>query len=191
MVKGQKAKAIGTPEQISEEAAKPLDQSAIVVGTGRHAVLQLQSAGGGQRCGRGRADEMLRGPSLTGKATERKTWYKASMLWSASSQDQEPGCRSRLDQLVGELPGGREHRSGGAGHPAEHRDPGRRSSPSSLRRSRRSRNTSPTSSPRSATPRSPHPPAAARWRPSCSVTGLMSSSGGRAQPTPRRSSWTR
>jgi len=33
MVKGVKAKALGTPEQISEENAKPLDQSAIVVGT--------------------------------------------------------------------------------------------------------------------------------------------------------------
>jgi multiple sugar transport system substrate-binding protein len=30
--------------------------------------------------------KLLRGPSLTGKATERKTWYKASMLWSASAK---------------------------------------------------------------------------------------------------------
>ena len=34
--------------------------------------------------------EMLRGPSLTGKATERKTWYKASMLWSASAKTKNP-----------------------------------------------------------------------------------------------------
>ena len=33
MLKGQKAKALGTAEQISEESAKPLDQSAIVLGT--------------------------------------------------------------------------------------------------------------------------------------------------------------
>ena len=33
---------------------------------------------------------MLRGPSLTGKATERKTWYKASMLWSASAKTKNP-----------------------------------------------------------------------------------------------------
>ena len=33
MVKAQKAKAIGTPQQISEEGPKPLDQSAIAVGT--------------------------------------------------------------------------------------------------------------------------------------------------------------
>ena len=53
MVKFQKAKALGTPEQISEEAAKPLDQSATSRRDCRHAVLQLQSAGSGQRCGRG------------------------------------------------------------------------------------------------------------------------------------------
>ena len=33
---------------------------------------------------------MLRGPSLTGKATDRKTWYKASMLWSASAKTKNP-----------------------------------------------------------------------------------------------------
>ena len=33
MVKFEKAKAFGTAEQISEESAKPLDQSAIVTGT--------------------------------------------------------------------------------------------------------------------------------------------------------------
>ena len=34
--------------------------------------------------------KMLRFPSLTGKATDRKTWYKASMLWSASSKTKNP-----------------------------------------------------------------------------------------------------
>ena len=34
--------------------------------------------------------EMLRGLSMTGKATDRKTWYKASMLWSASAKTQNP-----------------------------------------------------------------------------------------------------
>ena len=34
--------------------------------------------------------EMLRGPSMTGKATDRKTWYKASMLWSASAKTKNP-----------------------------------------------------------------------------------------------------
>jgi multiple sugar transport system substrate-binding protein len=91
MVKGQKAKALGTVEQISEEQAKPLDQSAIV--TGRAAMhyfnsnqeLALSNAAGGDYL-----MEMLRGPSLAGKATERKTWYKASMLWSASAKTKSP-----------------------------------------------------------------------------------------------------
>jgi multiple sugar transport system substrate-binding protein len=90
MVKGQKAKALGTPAQISEESAKPLDQSALV--TGRAAIQywnsnQLEAvtnAAGGELM------EMLRGPSMTGKATDRKTWYKASMLWSASSKTKNP-----------------------------------------------------------------------------------------------------
>ena len=65
--------------------------------------LEAVSAAAGQQL------KMLRGPSLAGKATERKTWYKASMLWSASSQDQESRRGNRLDQLVCELPGGRKH----------------------------------------------------------------------------------
>jgi pectin-derived oligosaccharide transport system substrate-binding protein len=95
MVKFQKAKAIGTPEQISEEgagpSAKPLDQSALVVGNagmGASNSNQLEAisaaAGGEELMG------MLRYPSLTGKATERKAWYKASMLWSASAKTKNP-----------------------------------------------------------------------------------------------------
>jgi multiple sugar transport system substrate-binding protein len=90
MVKAQKAKAIGTPEQVSEESAKPLDQSAIV--TGKAAMqyynsnqLEAVSAAAG-----GDLMKLLRGPSMTGKATDRKTWYKASMLWSASAKTKNP-----------------------------------------------------------------------------------------------------
>ena len=89
MLKGQKAKAFGTPEQASEESAKPLDQSALVVGTAAMQYynsnqLEAVSAAAGQQL------KMLRGASLAGKATERKTWYKASMLWSASSKSKNP-----------------------------------------------------------------------------------------------------
>jgi multiple sugar transport system substrate-binding protein len=89
LVKGQKAKGLGTPEKISEEAGKPLDQYAIVVGTAAMACsnsnqLEAISAAAGQQM------KILRGPSLAGKATERKTWYKASMLWSASSKTKNP-----------------------------------------------------------------------------------------------------
>jgi len=91
MVKFQKAKALGTPEQISEEAAKPLDQSALVVGSAAmqyynsNQLEAVSAAAGGDYL-----MEMVRGPSLTGKATERKTWYKASMLWSASAKTKNP-----------------------------------------------------------------------------------------------------
>ena len=53
MVKFQKAKAIGTAQQISEEglgpSAKPLDQSALVGREGRHADLEHQPARSDQR----------------------------------------------------------------------------------------------------------------------------------------------
>jgi multiple sugar transport system substrate-binding protein len=94
MVKFQKAKAIGTPEQISEEDGKPLDQSAVVVGKAAMQYynsnqLEAVSAAAKKATG-GELMEMLRGPSLTGKATDRKTWYKASMLWSASAKTENP-----------------------------------------------------------------------------------------------------
>jgi multiple sugar transport system substrate-binding protein len=98
MVKFQKAKALGTPEQISEEgsgpSAKPLDQSAIVVGKAALSAsnsnqLEAISAAGKGVTG-GKLMGMLRYPSLAGKATERKAWYKASMLWSASAKTKNP-----------------------------------------------------------------------------------------------------
>jgi multiple sugar transport system substrate-binding protein len=91
LVKGVKAKAFGTPEQITEEIAKPLDQNAIVLGnaglqySNSNQLEAISNAAGGDYL-----MEILRGPSLAGKATERKTWYKASMLWSASAKSQNP-----------------------------------------------------------------------------------------------------
>jgi multiple sugar transport system substrate-binding protein len=90
MVKGVKAKAIGTPEQISEEQAKPLDQSAIVVGTAAMQYYNSNQLEAVSNAAGGDLMKMLRGPSITGKATERKTWYKASMLWSASAKTKNP-----------------------------------------------------------------------------------------------------
>ena len=90
MVKAQKAKAIGTPEQISEEAAKPLDQSAIVVGKAAMQYYNSNQLEAVSAAAGGDLMKMLRGPSMTGKATERKTWYKASMLWSASAKTKNP-----------------------------------------------------------------------------------------------------
>jgi multiple sugar transport system substrate-binding protein len=89
LVKGVKAKAFGTPEQMTEELAKPLDQSAIVVGT---AAMQYQNSNQllAVSNAAGQKIEMLRPPSLAGKATERRGWYKASMLWSASAKTKNP-----------------------------------------------------------------------------------------------------
>ena len=90
MVKGVKAKALGTPEQISEENAKPLDQSAIVVGTAAMQYYNSNQLEAVSAAAGGELMKMLRGPSFTGKANERKTWYKASMLWSASAKTKNP-----------------------------------------------------------------------------------------------------
>ena len=90
MVKYQKAKAIGSPEQISEESAKPLDQSALVVGTAAMQYYNSNQLEAVSAAAGGDLMKMLRFPSLTGKATERKAWYKASMLWSASAKTKNP-----------------------------------------------------------------------------------------------------
>jgi multiple sugar transport system substrate-binding protein len=90
MLKGVKAKALGTPAQISEESAKTLDQSAIVVGTAAMQYYNSNQLEAVSAAAGGELMNMLRGPSMTGKATDRKTWYKASMLWSASSKSKSP-----------------------------------------------------------------------------------------------------
>ncbi len=90
LLKGVKAKAFGRPEQISEEIAKPLDQSAIVVGTAGIQFYNSNQLEAVTNAAGGELMEMLRGPSMTGKATDRKTWYKASMLWSASARTKNP-----------------------------------------------------------------------------------------------------
>ena len=93
MVKFEKAKAIGTAQQISQEglgpSAIPLAQSALVVGKAAMAnsnsnQLEATNAAAGKEM------KMLRYPSLTGKAADRKAWYKASMLWSASAKTKHP-----------------------------------------------------------------------------------------------------
>ncbi len=86
LLKGVKAKAFGSPEQISEEVSKPLDQSAIVVGRAAIQFYNSNQLEAVTNAAGGELMEMLRGPSMTGKATDRKTWYKASMLWSASAK---------------------------------------------------------------------------------------------------------
>lgn len=100
MVKFQKAKAIGTPQLITEENSVSLDQSALAVGKAAMAgsnsnQTEALSAAAGKELA------ILRYPSLAGKATERKAWYKASMLWSASARTKNPDAVVALiDWLV-------------------------------------------------------------------------------------------
>lgn len=89
LVKAQKAGAIGSPAQISEESGKSLDQSAIVIGD---AALSLSNSNQ-LEANTAAADtplDMLRYPTVTGNANDRTAWYKASMLWSASARTKNP-----------------------------------------------------------------------------------------------------
>ena len=100
IVKAQKAGAIGKPSQITEEAAKSIDQSAIVVGTAAMALsnsnqLEAITAAAGTEL------TLLRYPTATGNVADRKAWYKASMLWSASAKTKNPDATiAFIDWLV-------------------------------------------------------------------------------------------
>jgi multiple sugar transport system substrate-binding protein len=89
MVEYQKAKAMGTAEDVSEEASKPLDQSALAVGT---SAMQLSNSNQleAYTAAAGKDLVILRLPSQTGQALERKAWYKASQLFSASARTKNP-----------------------------------------------------------------------------------------------------
>ena len=100
LVKAQKAGAIGSPSQIAEEATKSLDQSAIAVGTGAMQTynsnqLDAVTAAAGTEL------TMLRYPTITGNVADRKAFYKASMLWSASARTENPEAAiAFIDWLV-------------------------------------------------------------------------------------------
>lgn len=89
------AGAIPSASEITEDASRPLDQSDLVTGRSAMATYwsnQLESvenaAGHGYR--------MVRFPSIAGDATQRKAWYKASMLWSASARTANPEAAVEL-----------------------------------------------------------------------------------------------
>jgi multiple sugar transport system substrate-binding protein len=84
-----KAKAIPSPSLYTEEVKKPLDQSALAVGK---SAMQMQWSNQVEATTKAGGTEMtvLRFPSVSGSATDRKAWYKASMLWSASSRTKSP-----------------------------------------------------------------------------------------------------
>lgn len=94
MVKFEKAGAIGSAQQISEEGSgssgKALAESALVVGNAGMMVSNSNQLEAITAAAGGTQMKLLRLPSLTGKATDRKAWYKASMLWSASAKSKNP-----------------------------------------------------------------------------------------------------
>lgn len=82
-------KAFPGAGEVSEDAGKALGEGAFV--TGRVAMAyfwsnQLEAA----TTASGAPIQMWRYPSLSGRATDRKAWYHASMMWSASARSEHP-----------------------------------------------------------------------------------------------------
>ncbi len=165
MVKAQKAKAIGSPQQISEEGSpKPLDQSAVVVGQGRHAGLQLQPAARGHQGRRDRdLDPAVPEPDRQGDRPQGLVQGLAVVL-RPRPRPRTPTPSSRSSTGTSTPPSRPTSTWRSAVFRATPRF-WRRSRRSWTRRIRRSSSTSRTSSPRSPTPRSPRRPAAARRSP--------------------------
>ena len=84
-----KAKAIGSAAQINEESAKSLDQQTLATGK---SAMQMFWSNQVEAVNKAAGSDMkvLRFPSMSGKAEDRKAWYKASMLWSASARTKYP-----------------------------------------------------------------------------------------------------
>jgi len=83
------AKAIPSASQITEEAAKSLDQQGLATGKAGMAMFWSNQVEAVNKAS-GTEMKVLRYPSMSGQATDRKAWYKASMLWSASSRTKSP-----------------------------------------------------------------------------------------------------
>lgn len=95
MLDFEKDKAIPSPSAISEDAGKSTDQNMFAKGQVGFAINwsnQLTTLTDSV----GSEVKMLRYPSTTGNAADRKAWYKASMLWSASSRTKNPEAVGKL-----------------------------------------------------------------------------------------------
>ena len=91
----QSAKAMPDAARLSEDSTKSLDQG--LFGTGKAAMATFWSNQvEALNATSGTTMTMLRFPSLAGQATERKAWYKASMLWSASARTKSPEAAGKL-----------------------------------------------------------------------------------------------
>jgi multiple sugar transport system substrate-binding protein len=95
LLKAQKAGAIGSAAQIVEEQGKALGQSAIVTGKAGIGLFNSNQATAVYAAA-GQTLPILRYPTITGNVKDRKAWYKASMLWSASSKTKNPDAALAL-----------------------------------------------------------------------------------------------
>jgi multiple sugar transport system substrate-binding protein len=89
------SKAIPSASQITEEAAKSLDQQGLATGKAGMAMFWSNQVEAVNKAS-GTEMTVLRYPSVAGSADQRKAWYKASMLWSASSRTKNPEAVAQL-----------------------------------------------------------------------------------------------
>ncbi|MEK7270657.1 MAG: extracellular solute-binding protein [Planctomycetota bacterium] len=81
--------ATPSASEVSEETAKPIDQT--LAATGKLAMWsQWSNQASAVEKVAGTKILLLRPPSATGRCADNKTWYKASMLWSASAKTRHP-----------------------------------------------------------------------------------------------------
>ncbi|QDP96182.1 extracellular solute-binding protein [Microlunatus elymi] len=95
MLDFEKAKAIPGASAISEDQGKSTDQNMFAtgkVGIALNWSNQLTTVTESV----GSEIKMLRYPTMTGNVADRKAWYKASMLWSASSRTKYPEAAGKL-----------------------------------------------------------------------------------------------
>ena len=90
MVEYQKAKAIGTSENVSEEASQAARPECGSRWVRRRCSCPTPTSWRRSPRRPARSWLILRLPSVTGNATDRKAWYKASQLFSASARTKNP-----------------------------------------------------------------------------------------------------
>lgn len=95
LVAFEKAKAIPSPSAISEDQGKSLDQNMFAKGKVGF-VLNWSNQLAAVTKSAGTEVKMLRPPTVAGDAKQRHAWYKASMLWSASSRTKNPEAVGKL-----------------------------------------------------------------------------------------------
>lgn len=89
------AKAIPTAAETAEDDAKPLAQQLAASGKAAMA-LYYSNQVAALDAASGKDMVLLRPPSVTGKATDRKAWFNASMLWSINARSKHAETAAKL-----------------------------------------------------------------------------------------------